>query len=67
MRRAIEIARGSGLQNVGTEHIVLAILEDAKAIPTQVLAKLGDVTQVREQLESVIASSEYHGAGRREL
>lgn len=64
MRRAGEVAREAGMSNVGTEHVALAILEDEKAILTQVLNHHGTAVQVREQLESLMVSPEYRGANR---
>jgi ATP-dependent Clp protease ATP-binding subunit ClpA len=61
MRRAMAIAQDVGVPVVGTEHFTIALLEDARAMGTQVIAEQCDVTRIRERLNVLIASPEYRG------
>ena len=50
---------------VGVEHVMLAVLDDPRAIPTQVLAQFVEPSEVRQALRSLIESDEYKaGDGR---
>ncbi|MGW5387847.1 Clp protease N-terminal domain-containing protein [Nocardia sp. NPDC003963] len=58
------IARDSGQRAVGAEHLQLAILGDAAAIPTQVLHKMGwDAEAFTARLRELIESAGYNGPG----
>jgi ATP-dependent Clp protease ATP-binding subunit ClpA len=60
LARAASIADVAlGQRIVGTEHVLLATLEDADAIATQVLNELGVREAARAKLEAILASPEY--------
>jgi ATP-dependent Clp protease ATP-binding subunit ClpA len=53
-----------GHEHVGTEHLFLAIIGDPAAVPTQVLAKIADIEQVRADLLALMESDEYRTPSR---
>ncbi len=56
---AFEEARGQGVNYVGTEHLLLAILRDEEGLACQVLMSLGvSLTDVREQLRILLGGGE---------
>lgn len=60
LARAASIAEATlGERVVGTEHILLATLEDPGAIATQVLSELGVREQAQAKLQAILASREY--------
>ncbi len=63
LARAGDIAREHGAQAVGAERVVLATLEDERAVPTQVLARAVDVARVRGELAALLTSPGNRGAG----
>lgn len=56
------IARAMGHSHLGVEHLFLAIIQDKRTVPTQVLSHLTDLAQVETSLRETMASPEYHGA-----
>ena len=44
---------------IGVEHIMIAILDDPRAIPTQVLARFVEPARVQRELRAFVASDEY--------
>jgi hypothetical protein len=68
-RRILEAApveaRGVGADDfVGVEHIFLAILNEARSVPVQVLNRLGFTDQIRTALEELLQSEEYRTPSR---
>ncbi|MEV0759562.1 Clp protease N-terminal domain-containing protein [Nocardia sp. NPDC050435] len=62
LAHAEEIARQAGLKAVGAEHVQLAILHDAGAIPTKVIQQLGwEPGKLAERLQAVLTSPGYTG------
>lgn len=51
-----------GHSHLGAEHLFLAIIQDKRAVPTQVLSQLADLAQVEASLRETMASPEYNGA-----
>jgi ATP-dependent Clp protease ATP-binding subunit ClpA len=64
-RRLLEsagrLAREMGHAHVGAEHLLLAMVKDRDAVPTQVLAAITNLDQVEARLREVIASDSYAG------
>ena len=64
-RRLLEsagrLAREMGHSHVGAEHLLLAMVKDRDAVPTQVLAAITNLDQVEARLREVIASDSYAG------
>jgi ATP-dependent Clp protease ATP-binding subunit ClpA len=56
------IARAMGHSYLGVEHLFLAIIQDKRTVPTQVLSQLTDLAQVETSLRETMASPEYNGA-----
>ena len=46
-------------ETVGIEHVMMAILDDPRAIPTQVLAQFVEPARVQRALRNLVASEEY--------
>jgi ATP-dependent Clp protease ATP-binding subunit ClpC len=61
---ASALARRMGHQHVGAEHLFLAIIADPVAVPTQVLAKVADIEQVRADLLRLMESDKYRTPSR---
>jgi len=59
IERARDHARQHGQDNVGAEHIFLALLEDSNGIPNQVLSEFTDVAAVRRRLVGLLESEAY--------
>lgn len=51
--RAAETQRERGQDFVGVEHVMIAILEDPRAVPTQVLATFVEPSRVRDAVREV--------------
>jgi len=49
---------------IGVEHIFLAILADKRAIPTQVMDKLGVAGDARREVEVVLLSDGYRASSK---
>jgi Clp amino terminal domain, pathogenicity island component len=60
--RAAEIARAAGSSQAGPEHLMIAILHEPAAVPTQVLASLVDLDQVETAVGDMMSSPD-RGAG----
>jgi ATP-dependent Clp protease ATP-binding subunit ClpA len=56
------IAHAMGHSHLGVEHLFLAIIQDKRTVPTQVLSHLTDLAQVETSLRETMASPEYNGA-----
>ncbi|WP_406234892.1 Clp protease N-terminal domain-containing protein [Nocardia sp. NBC_01009] len=57
---AEDIAGELGKEVVGVDHMQLAILADADAVPTQAMARLGwDPSELTTALEALIATPSY--------
>ena len=60
LERAAEIGRErTGSPFVGTENVLRAMVDDADAIASQVLAELGVLERVRARLDQLMSSKEY--------
>ena len=59
LRRASEIATARGHRYLGTEHMLLAMLDDPDGIAGAVLHRLYAVDKARAELERILASSGY--------
>jgi ATP-dependent Clp protease ATP-binding subunit ClpA len=60
MVAAADIARQHGNEVVGVDHLQLAILADADAVPTQAMARLGwEPSVLTAALEALISTPEY--------
>ncbi len=59
---ADRIARRHDHDFVGTEHLLLAIIEDADGIAGQVLTALGAAIPARARTEGMISDASYVGA-----
>ncbi|MFC7896785.1 Clp protease N-terminal domain-containing protein [Streptomyces sp. NPDC057381] len=55
------LARSLGHEHVGTEHVFLAIVQDADAVPTQILEELVAPQRVSQALEEHLRAPEYLG------
>ena len=49
---------------IGVEHVMLAILDDPRAIPTQVLAEFVEPARVQRALRALVASPGYQAGNR---
>jgi hypothetical protein len=61
LRQAADEAKAVGVNAIGVEHIVLAILKEPGSIPRQVLDGLGVTARVRSELEAILSSEGYRG------
>ena len=59
LARADEIARGRGHGYVGTEHVVLALLDDPGGIAGGTIARLGYEPAIRSAVIGIIESEGY--------
>jgi len=66
METAARIASDCDVGKVGTEHVLLAILNDERSIASQVIAQSADTAVVLASLRQVLASSQYSAAHHRE-
>lgn len=67
MERALERASGYGLGSIGepvigTEHMLLSLLDDPDGIASQVLSELGPLETARRRLLEILGSPGYRGA-----
>jgi ATP-dependent Clp protease ATP-binding subunit ClpC len=58
-RRAMDF----GHDYVGTEHLLLALLDDTRAVATQVVERFAPATEITSALQSVMASESYSARG----
>jgi ATP-dependent Clp protease ATP-binding subunit ClpC len=63
MRIADERAAAFGHDYVGTEHLLLAMIQDGDGIATQVIREFTEPSDVRARLEHIIASESYNAPG----
>ena len=61
--RAATEAKYANVDAIGVEHVFLAILDEESSIPSQVMRHLGVATQVRAELQRVLASEAYQTPG----
>ena len=54
-----EAEASTGTAVIGTEHLLLALLDDDDAIATQVLNEIGVADPVRDRLREILASEGY--------
>jgi ATP-dependent Clp protease ATP-binding subunit ClpA len=59
LHRAHEIARENGQEVVGTEHVVLAFLDDERGIAGSTLHSLGVAAALRAEVVRIITSVGY--------
>ena len=59
MRRAGELARGRGHSYVGTEHVILALIEDPNGIAGGVMHRLACAAAVRDEVIRILESEGY--------
>ena len=59
LRRAREIATANGQEVVGTEHVILALVEDSDGIAGMVLRSVGAADPVRNEVLRIIGSDGY--------
>ena len=59
MRRAGELARARGHDYVGTEHVILALIEDPNGIAGGVMHRLACAATVRDEVIRIIESDGY--------
>jgi ATP-dependent Clp protease ATP-binding subunit ClpA len=59
IRTAQALLTDANQGTIGVEHVMMAILDDPRAIPTQVLAKFVEPARVQRELRSLVASEEY--------
>jgi ATP-dependent Clp protease ATP-binding subunit ClpC len=59
--RAGELARARGHDYLGTEHLILALIEDPNGIAGGVMHRLECATAVREEVIRIIESDGYSG------
>jgi ATP-dependent Clp protease ATP-binding subunit ClpA len=52
-----------GHDYVGTEHLLLALLDDEHAVATQVLEQFAPATEITGALHRVVASESYNARG----
>ena len=59
MRNADAILGDVNQGSIGVEHVMIAILDDPRAIPTQLLARFVEPARVQRELRAFVASDEY--------
>ena len=60
MQQAEPLAQPRGLPKIGTEHVMLALLEDPRAITTIALALVTERARVHEKIRTIIESESYN-------
>jgi ATP-dependent Clp protease ATP-binding subunit ClpC len=63
MLRAGELARGRGHDYLGTEHMILALIEDSHGIAGKVMERLGCADAVRDEVIRIMDSDGYSRHG----
>jgi ATP-dependent Clp protease ATP-binding subunit ClpA len=58
LQRAAQIATEQGVACLGTEHMILAILDDPAGIAGSVIRQLGFETAIREGVEQALATGQ---------
>ena len=61
LRRAAELARARGHGYLGTEHLILALLDDPHGIAGAVMERLGYADAVRAEVTRIVESDGYSG------
>jgi Clp amino terminal domain, pathogenicity island component len=61
LESAARLAREMDHAHVGAEHLLLAMVKDRDAVPTQVLAGITNLDRVEARLREVMASDSYAG------
>jgi ATP-dependent Clp protease ATP-binding subunit ClpC len=61
MALAAEHARQRGHDYVGTEHLLLGLLDEPDGIAGQVLARVAGLEAVRARVQAILASPGYRG------
>lgn len=64
IERALEIAQKNGQAVVGTEHVLLAFLEDPHGIAGMTLHSVGSADSVRAEVVRIVTSEGYRTPGR---
>jgi ATP-dependent Clp protease ATP-binding subunit ClpA len=64
LQRALEIAQENGQNVVGTEHVVLAFLDDQAGIAGMTLHSVGIAGALRAEVVRIITSEGYKTPGR---
>lgn len=59
MSRAVDLARARGHDYLGTEHLLLALIEDPDGIAGGVMHRLGCADSIRDEVIRIIASDGY--------
>jgi ATP-dependent Clp protease ATP-binding subunit ClpA len=59
LQRAGELARARGHAYVGTEHVILALIEDPSGIAGAVMQRLACAATVRDEILRIIESDGY--------
>jgi ATP-dependent Clp protease ATP-binding subunit ClpC len=59
MSHAGELARARGHDYLGTEHLILALIEDSDGIAGLVMKRLGCAAAVRDEVIRIIESDSY--------
>ncbi|HEY8477479.1 MAG TPA: Clp protease N-terminal domain-containing protein [Chloroflexota bacterium] len=65
LARAARLAQDRGHTHVGTEHLLLALLDDESGIAGQVLHRLQMEESIRQALGAIMASPSYRTSSRR--
>jgi ATP-dependent Clp protease ATP-binding subunit ClpC len=60
MTRAVELARARGHEYLGTEHVLLALIDDPNGIAGGVLQRLECADAVRAEITRIIESDGYN-------
>jgi ATP-dependent Clp protease ATP-binding subunit ClpC len=64
LNRAGQLARGRGHDYLGTEHMILALLEDPDGIAGGVMHRLGYASAIRDEVVRIMGSDGYAGRPR---
>jgi ATP-dependent Clp protease ATP-binding subunit ClpC len=61
LQRAGELARARGHDYLGTEHVILALIDDPRGIAGGVIERLGCADSVRAEVTRILESEGYSG------
>ena len=61
LRRAAELSRARGHGYLGTEHLILALIDDPDGIAGGVMERLGCARAVRDEVARIMDSDGYSG------
>ena len=59
---ANEVAKRHGQHFIGTEHLLLALIEEGNGIAAQVLQEVGAADDARARAEEILRSDSYHSS-----